>query len=173
MQKKILSVCYAGLIAAMYVGLTFWSNILNLAYGAIQFRLSELLTILPIFTPAAIPGLTLGCILANLQSPMGIADIIFGSLATFLGACGTYFFRKLCIKGVPLLSLLSPVLFNAVIVGIELTVILGGEGSAAALFAYNFATVGLGELVLCVVLGTPFTLLLKKIKIFDRGFLGR
>lgn len=161
-RKRVYYISYAGLIAAMYVGLTFLSGALNLAYGAVQFRLSECLTILPLFTPAAIPGLTIGCVLANLQSPLGIADILFGSAATCLGAVCTYAFRHVCVKKIPLLSFFAPVLCNASIVGAELTFLLGGEGSAALLFCGNFATVGIGELVMCVVLGIPFYLLLQK-----------
>ena len=77
------------MIAALYVALTYFSRLLGLADGAVQFRLSELLTVLPAFTPAAIPGLTIGCLIANLGSPYGIADIISGTLATFLAALCT------------------------------------------------------------------------------------
>ena len=84
----------AGLIAAMYVALTFVAQIFGLASGAIQFRLSEALTILPMFTSAAIPGLAVGCILANVLTGCAMWDVVFGSLATLLGAVGTYYLRK-------------------------------------------------------------------------------
>ena len=74
----------AAVIAALYVVLTYVSSAVGLAYGGVQFRLSEALTILPAFTPAAIPGLTIGCVLGNLGSPMGIVDIVCGAGATLL-----------------------------------------------------------------------------------------
>lgn len=168
-NKKVLNICLAGLIAAMYVGLTYLSRVFGLADYSIQFRLSELLCVLPLFVPvAAIPGLTIGCILSNLGSTLGVVDIIFGSLATLLGALGTWALCKVKVKEIPLLSFFSPVIFNAVIVGIELTVLLGEGEAGFPLFLYNFATVGLGELVMCVVLGIPFFLFLKKAKVFKR-----
>ena len=167
-NKKVLYITNAGVIAAMYVALTFLSNLFGLAYGAVQFRLSELLCILPLFTPAAIPGLTIGCVLANLNSPFGVVDIVFGSLATLIGAVLTYLLRKVTVKKLPLLSMFMPVLANAVIVGAEITFFAEESGSKLLLFLYNFATVGLGELVMCVALGIPFYYLIQKTGVFSK-----
>lgn len=82
------------MIAALYVVLTYITNLLGLASGTIQVRFSEALCILPVFTPAAIPGLFIGCLISNLITGGIIWDIIFGSIATLLGALGTYFLRK-------------------------------------------------------------------------------
>ena len=84
--SSVLFMAQAAVIAALYTVLTLVAIAMNLAFGAVQFRFSEALTILPVFTPAAIPGLTLGCVLSNLCSSYGVADIVFGSLATLLAA---------------------------------------------------------------------------------------
>ena len=84
----------AGLIGALYAVLTYVSSMMGLAYGEVQFRISEALTILPVFTPAAIPGLVIGCIIANIGSPFGMVDIVCGTLATFAAAGFSYAVRK-------------------------------------------------------------------------------
>ena len=88
-NKKVLLIVQAALIAAIYVVLTYFISAFNLASGAIQVRISEALTILPVFTPAAIPGLFIGCLLSNLLTGCMPLDVVFGSLATQIGACGT------------------------------------------------------------------------------------
>ena len=93
-NQKVLYLTQAAMIAALYVVLTFVANALGLANGAIQIRFSEALTILPYFTPAAIPGLFIGCILSNTLTGCMIQDIIFGSLATLAGAFGTAALKK-------------------------------------------------------------------------------
>ena len=93
-KKKIVNVSIAAIITALYVILTYLASAFGLASYAVQVRFSEALTILPLFTPAAIPGLFAGCILANILTGSAMWDVIFGSLATFLGALGTYFFKK-------------------------------------------------------------------------------
>lgn len=112
-MKKLFttrSICLAAIIAALYAALTL--SLPALSYGAVQCRLSEALTMLPVLLPQAVPGLFVGCLVANLLSPVGALDIIFGSLATLLAACGTYALRKK-----PLLAAVCPVLANGVIVG--------------------------------------------------------
>ena len=94
MNKKVKFIVHAALIAALYVVLTIVANSLGLANYAIQVRFSEALTILPFFTPAAIPGLFVGCILSNFLTGCLLLDIVFGSIATLLGALGTYALRK-------------------------------------------------------------------------------
>jgi uncharacterized membrane protein len=140
-----------GAIAALYVVLTLVANAFGLASGAIQVRLSEALTILPCFTAAAVPGLTVGCILANIITGCALWDVVFGSLATLIGAAGTYLLRKK-----PLLAWIPPVLSNAILVGAMIAWYEAGFGPGfAAAFAYNAFTVGAGEAVVCYVLGLP------------------
>ena len=93
-SRNILSIVQAAMIAALYIVLTALAAGFDLASGAIQVRFSEVLTILPFFTPAAIPGVTIGCLLANILTGSALPDIIFGTLATLLGALGTYALRK-------------------------------------------------------------------------------
>jgi len=151
----------SALIAALYAGLTYFSSLFGLAYGPVQFRLSEALTILPILTPAAIPGLTIGCFLGNLGSPYGIVDIVCGTLATAIAAVFTRMFRNIRIKNVPFLSPLAPVIVNALIVGAEITFFLPG-GAGITGFLISVGWVGLGELVVCYALGLPLGMALEK-----------
>ena len=89
-NKKVLFITQGAVIAAIYVVLTYIVSLLGLTNGVIQVRLSEALTILPVFTPAAIPGLVVGCVISNILTGAVIWDVIFGSLATLIGAVGTY-----------------------------------------------------------------------------------
>ena len=146
-----------GAIAALYVVLTLVANAFGLASGAIQVRLSEALTILPCFTPAAVPGLTVGCILANIITGCALWDVVFGSLATLIGAAGTYLLRKK-----PLLAWIPPVLSNAIIVPIVLQKVYGVPDS----FWYLMLTVGAGEVIACGILGLLLYKALEKTKIF-------
>ena len=148
----------AGLIAAIYVVLTFVSQSVGLASGAIQFRLSEVLTILPMFTTAAIPGLTIGCVLANLLTGCAVWDVVFGSVATLLGALGTHLLRK---TNNPYLGCLPPIIANMLIVPAVLMKVYGAPES----YWYLMATVGLGEIVCCGVLGVIFYKMIKKRKL--------
>ena len=119
MFKKLLkprSLCMSAVIAALYAALTLL--LAPISYGPIQLRLSEALTLLPMLLPQAVPGLFVGCLIANLYTGM-LTDIIFGSLATLIAAIGTYLLRKK-----PLLAAACPVLANAVIVGLTLSLSL-------------------------------------------------
>lgn len=161
MKKPSLYVATAAITAALYVALTYLSNAAGLASGAIQFRLSEALTILPFFTPAAIPGLTLGCILSNFLTGCIIWDIIFGSVATLLGAVGTYLLSKLpfCRKNKgALLCTLPPVIANMLIVPF----ILKYAYEVPDAIPFMMLTVGIGEIVCCCVLGGILLFSLKK-----------
>lgn len=162
MQSKKMPVLYlaqAGVIAAIYVVLTFLANALGIGSMAIQFRFSEILTILPVLTPAAIPGLTVGCFLGNLAtSPLGPVDWVFGTAATLLGALLCYALRNFKWKGLPIASSLMAVISNMVIVSFEITCL--GTGTTISLanfgmkiFLMNVLTVGIGELVMCTVAG--------------------
>lgn len=162
-KKTTLFITQAAVIAALYVALTYISNSLGLAYNAVQFRLSEVLTVLPAFTPAAIPGLTIGCIIANISSPFGIVDIAAGSFATLSAAVVSYLLRKIRFKGIPVLSTIPPVIFNAVIIGLEIMLLENGE---PAVFFISAAQILAGQTVMCVVAGIPFMQAVKRTRIF-------
>lgn len=173
--KNVRFLTQAAMIAALYAVLTYAAAAVNLAYGAVQFRFSEALTVLPVFTPAAIPGLAVGCFLANLGSPLGLVDWIFGTGATLLAAVGTWMARKIQIKGVPVLAPLPPVIANVVLVGFELSC-LSSAGTFAlsnftwAAFGASALSVGIGELVICYALGLPLLLALRKTGASQRLF---
>ena len=164
-KKSTLFLTQAAVIAALYVALTYVSNAMGLAYNSVQFRLSEILTVLPVFTPAAIPGLTLGCLIANISSPFGIIDILCGALATFLASVTTYALRNVTFKDIPVLSTLPPVLFNALIIGAEIWYL---EGRTAEIFIVSALQVGAGQCVMCILAGILFIRAVKKTKIFER-----
>lgn len=167
-KNKTVYVVLAAIIAAIYAGLTYVSAVAGIAYGSIQFRFSEALTILPVFTPAAIPGLTIGCLISNLTSPYGIVDIICGTFATFSAAVLSYRTRKIKFKDLPLLSALFPVITNSIIVGLEITLLMP-EGFKLTAFLISACQVALGEAVISFGLGLPLYKLLRKTKA-DRFF---
>ena len=152
-NSRALFVAHASIIAALYVVLTLIANALGLANYAIQIRFSEALTILPYFTPAAIPGLFVGCILSNTLTGCLPLDIIGGSIATLLGAICTYKLRKW-----KYLSPLPPIIFNMLIVPPILSFVYQFEGT----LYYFTLTVGIGEILSCGVLGTFLLLFLEK-----------
>ena len=160
-QKATVYISQAALIAALYAALTYAASFLNLAYGSVQFRFSEALTVLACFTPAAVPGLTIGCFIGNLNSPFGILDIVLGTLATFLAAYFTYAVRNVKSKIGYLLAPLFSTVFNAIIIGVEIAVFLP-EGITWAGFAVSALQVGAGELAVCCLLGIPLRILLVK-----------
>ena len=143
-HNNVQKLAFGGVIAALYVVLTVVANAVGLASGAIQVRISEALTILPVFTTAAIPGLTVGCVLANLVTGCLPWDIVFGSLATLLGAIGTRLLRSK-----PLIAWIPPVLSNAIIVPIVLQKVYGVPDA----WWYLVLTVGAGEIIACGILG--------------------
>ncbi len=143
-RNNTLMLTNAGMIAALYVVLTVLAAQFNLANGAIQVRFSEALTILPVFTVAAVPGLTVGCILANLLTGCAAWDVVFGSLATLIGAVGTRLLRQR-----PLLAWIPPVISNAAIVPVILMKVYGVEDA----WWFLVLTVGAGELISCGLLG--------------------
>ncbi len=153
-DKKVMYIAQGGMIAALYTVLTIFIAAFNLASGAVQVRISEALCILPIFTPAAVPGLTVGCLLSNLITGCALPDVIFGSLATLIGAIGTRL-----LKEHRYLASLPPILSNTVIVPFILKYAYGLEGAL-----YYFAlTVGIGEIISCFVLGQLLITALKPI----------
>ena len=151
-RKDVRFITVAAIIAALYTVLTVFINAFNLANGMIQVRISEALTVLPFFTPAAIPGVTLGCILSNMFMGNPIPDVVFGSLATLLGAVGTYLLARipLCKKNKGAwICTLPPVITNGLIIPFVLK------------YAYNLpnplwqlaAGVVAGEIICCCILG--------------------
>ena len=131
------------MIAAIYAALTLVNPF---SFGQVQLRVSEMLTILAAVTPAAIPGLTLGCFISNFASFMPL-DIIFGTLATLLASVCSYLLRKVKFKGLPILSATMPVVFNGVIVGLMLCIYAGTFTFSSFLTMALF--VALGEAVVC------------------------
>lgn len=156
---KTINLTRASLIAALYVVLTLIANLAGLASGVIQLRLSEMLTILPVFTRAAVPGLTIGCIIANIITGCALWDIVFGSLATFLGALGTYYVGR----KKPRLGPIFPIVSNTLIVPKVLQLVYGAEGA----YIYLVLTVGIGEVLSCGLLGMLLYKLLRNADIFD------
>ncbi len=146
-QQRTLYLCQAAVIAALYVILTFLANLLGLASGVIQIRLSEMLCLLPIFLPAAIPGVTIGCLLANLLTSAAPLDILIGPIATLIGALGTYALRKY-----RWLAPIPPILSNALIIPFVLAY---GYGMEQAIWLMMI-TVGVGEILSVGVLGMLF-----------------
>lgn len=169
MFKKITAkqLVSAALIAALYAVLTYVSAALGLAYGNIQFRLSEALNVLALFTPAAIPGLTIGCIISNIASPFGILDVIVGSAATLLSSSVIWLISKANKSWAPFVSVLPPTVFNAVLIGLEITLFMPSGTATLTAFFISALEVGLGEAAVCTVLGVPLYYALKnKIKNF-------
>lgn len=154
-SKNVLFITQAALIAALYVVLTLIANSLGLANYAVQVRFSEALTILPFFTPAAIPGLFIGCILSNALTGCMLLDIIFGSLATLLGGIGTYLLRKN-----KWLAPIPPILSNTIIVPFVLAYVYHLEGT----IPFFMLTVGIGEVISCGILGLFLLNILQKYK---------
>ena len=150
-SKKLVFICQAAVIAALYVVLTYVFS--AFASGVIQVRVSEALTILPAFTPAAIPGLVIGCLLSNSLTGCVLLDIIFGSVATLIGALGSYALRRHT-----WLVPIPPIVSNMIIVPFVLRYAYGATDA----FPFMIATVGAGEIISCYLLGMLLYGALKK-----------
>lgn len=135
-------------IAALYVVLTLIANAFGLANYAIQVRFSEALTVLPYFTPVAIPGLFVGCILSNILTGALPLDVVFGSIATLIGAIGTRALAS-ALPEKKWLAPIPPIVANTIIVPLVLAYVYKFEGS----IPYFMLTVGIGEIISCGVLG--------------------
>ena len=151
-NKKLVFICQAAVIAALYVVLTYVFS--AFASGVIQVRVSEALTILPAFTPAAIPGLVIGCLLSNTLTGCVLLDIIFGSVATLIGALGSYALRRHT-----WLVPIPPIVSNMIIVPFVLRYAYGATDA----FPFMIATVGAGEIISCYLLGMILYGALKKV----------
>ena len=170
MRKNVRHLTHAALIAALYVALTYLQNFLvpGSATFFIQFRVSEALCVLALFTPAAIPGLSIGCLLFNLSYSAALPlDFLVGTLATTLACSSMYLTRKITIGSIPFLSLLMPAFWNALLVGWELAFHIGGG------FWLNAAYVAIGEAAVLLILGTALYQVMVKRGIAARLFENR
>ena len=178
-------VAEAGLIAAVYAACTLVALLLlqGLAWGPVQFRISEALTVLAVLTPAAVPGLTIGCVIANLAAmvingtgALGLLDVVFGSAATLIGALWC---RKFAEN--PKVAMLGPVLANAIIVPAYLPILLQGlgfytipfttislDGAYLPMFLFGLVATGIGEAAVVYILGTPLLAALRRAKVFSK-----
>ena len=178
-------VAEAGLIAAVYAACTLVDLLMlqGLAWGPVQFRISEALTVLAVLTPAAVPGLTIGCVIANLAAmvingtgALGLLDVVFGSAATLIGALWC---RKFAEN--PKLAMLGPVLANAIIVPAYLPILLQGlgfytipfttislDGAYLPMYLFGLIATGIGEAAVIYILGTPLLAALRRAKVFAK-----
>lgn len=167
MKNKSRFLAHGALIAALYVALTYFQNFLipNSATWAIQFRASEALCVLALFTPAAIPGLTIGCLLFNISFAGALPlDPVVGTLASLLATAAMYLTRRVTFKGYPLLAMLMPALFNALLVGWELDLYIGGG------FWLNALYVAIGEAAVLLTLGSILYYLIRTRHLDSRLF---
>ncbi|MBQ2897672.1 MAG: QueT transporter family protein [Clostridia bacterium] len=155
MKTSIKKLTISAIIAALYAVLTLL--LAPISFGAVQCRIAECLCVLPIFTPYAIPGLFIGCLISNIIGGMGIFDIVFGSLTTLIAAFFTYKFKKNIF-----IALFFPVILNALIVGAYLSFLMSESGFSLQGFLVIALEVGLGQLVSCYGLGLPLASYLKK-----------
>lgn len=164
--KSTVYIVQAAVIAALYAALTILQNTLlpGTASMAVQFRVAEVLTILAVFTPAAIPGLTIGCVIANISSlsVLGPYDLIFGSIASLLAAVLMYLLRNKRLFKLPVASVLMPALANGIIVGFEIEFFFVEGGFHFGDFLFQGGCVALGELGVLFVLGLPLARLIEK-----------
>ena len=160
-KSSALYVTRGALVGALYVALTYLSSMVGLSSGVIQFRISEALCILPVFMPEAIPGLFIGCLVSNLLAT-GVQplDIIFGSIATLIGAVGAYLLHKLPPK-LAWCATVPTILANAIIVPLVLIFAYGAEGG----YFFFMLTVGIGELVCAGIGGTLLYYSMRKFKL--------
>lgn len=167
MKNRSRNLAHAALIAALYAVLTHLQNLLlpGSASWAIQCRLSEALCVLAFFTPAATPGLTVGCLVFNITFAAALPlDWLVGSLATLIAATAIWHMRSIKFRGYPLLGMLMPALTNAILVGWELTVYIGGG------FLMNGLYIALGEMIVMLTVGTALLRVLDKRSLAKRLF---
>ena len=155
MKRNTLTLPRAALVAALYVILTFVAQMFGLSSGVIQIRLSETLTVLPLLYKEAIPGLWIGCIIANILTGCAPWDVVFGSVATLIGAIGTYYIGR----KKPILGPVFPIISNMVIVPLVLQAVYGVKES----FVFLAVTVGIGEVICCGLLGWQLYKALKNV----------
>ncbi|MCL2820260.1 MAG: QueT transporter family protein [Oscillospiraceae bacterium] len=169
---SVRKVAFAGVIAALYAGLTL--AVMPLSYGPVQLRISEVLCILPFFFPFSVWGLFAGCIVANLFSPYLWLDITIGPVASLLAALSTMYIGKMKSRErlpTKALACFPPVFFNAVLIGAMIGYILMSEGEAETFFPVFIASmfwVGIGQTVVLYAIGLPLMVYLPKTKLIDK-----
>ena len=174
-QTKVHQMVTCAMIAAIYAAVSL--ALAPISFGSVQFRISEALTLLPVFDPVTILGVTLGCLVTNLVGFMtganilGWLDIIFGTAATLIAAVLTWLLRAIRLKGIPVLAAIPPVVVNAVIIGMELCYLITG-GFNWSVFLINALSVGVGQLISCFVLGLPLVWCLQKTGLHKKLFRG-
>lgn len=167
-SRKNRSLATSAVIAALYVALTYSQNAIfpGSTSMAVQFRVAEALCVLALFTPAAIPGLTVGCLLANIISlgalPM---DMLFGTLASFLAAVSMYALRRVTFRGLPLISLAMPALFNGAIIGAEIEAFFIDGPFRFSSFLIQGGCVAVGEIGVLFTLGLMLAKIIKNKKL--------
>lgn len=151
MKKPLIYVARAGIIAALYFALSVALSAIS--FGPIQFRISEILVLLPLIFPEAVAGLTIGCFFTNFFfSPFGVFDMVLGTLATLIGAIGTYLLRRR-----PLLSTIPPIVANTLLVPLIFVL-----NDATSVYYISMFEILASQLITCLVIGLPFTFALKK-----------
>lgn len=170
-NKKVLYLSQGALIAALYIVINYAQEMLlpGSTTAMIQVRLSEVLCLMCVFSPAAVAGVTVGCFVANIIS-IGVLplDMIIGTTATLIAALCSYKFRNIRIKGLPVLSSLMPVIANGIIIGLELEIFYV-EGSFHIIsFLMQAGCVAAGEFIACVIIGLPFVKLIEKLNLFNK-----
>lgn len=156
-NKGTAFITKAAVIAALYVVLTWVSALLGISSGVIQFRLSEMLCVMPLFTAAAIPGLFVGCAISNMIAGGVVWDVVFGSMATLIGSWGAYALRKRSVYLAPLPTVIA----NMLIIPPVLRYAYGAEGT----LPFFMLTVGIGEIACAGILGVVLAKTLKKYRI--------
>lgn len=153
MRGKNKQLAVGGIVAALYMAITLTPGINIISYGPVQFRIAEALTVLPFIYPGAVFGLFIGCLLANLFGPVGIQDVIFGSLCTLIAAWFTYLLRK---TDIPALAPLPPIIVNALGVSAYLYIFFDLP------YWVLVAQIAFGQTIVCYVLGLPLLLFIRK-----------
>ncbi len=159
-NKPLYFITLSAAIAAVYAALTIL--LAPVSFASIQFRLAESLNVLCCITPAAIPGMVVGCILGNLASPLGILDMILGPVATLIACVTAYMLRKIKIGGFPVFAAISPALFNGILVGVLECAVTPQAGFVMG-FLVPFISVFISEIVVCTVLGIPLYFAAQKV----------
>ena len=161
----------AAIIAALYVAVNYAQELIlpTSSIGPVQFRVSEVLCTLAVFIPAAVPGLTVGCLLSNIVA-VGVLplDMVLGTFATFLAAVCGYALKNVKLFSVPLLSMLMPVVFNGIIIGLEIEIFFIEGAFTFTGFLLQAGLVALGEFGVCIVLGIPSYLMLKTLRVLKQ-----
>ena len=167
-KRRLRSLSAGAMIAALYAAVSLAPFISIISFGAVQFRVAEALTVLAALLFPAVPGLTIGCVIANAAGAalgyngLGYWDVLFGGGATLIAALLSYALRNIKVRGLPVLSLLPPIIINALVIGAELTLFLPEKIP----YWVNAGSVALGETAVILFLGVPLYFTLRRTKLF-------